>query len=557
MNSITLQNNKLIINFKFDPFIVSKIRTIDGRFWNSNLKRWEAPLENVEEVLNVLIPLNFSVSDEVSRYRRVEKEKMDGILAIKNNDSAVYEGNLPLHDFQKKGAMFLKQMPNALLGDVPGLGKTIQVLAATEQDSHILIFTMNTLKYNMSGEIEKWFPGAKVLVINGNKQQRTEQWTLYAKKNKYVVANYELLVHDFDIISKFKWATIVCDEATRISNPEAISSKNLKKLESIKRIALSGTPVSNSPIDIFGIFDFLVPKYLGTFYQFKDKYCVTDPRFNNVVGYKNMSELSEKVNRFMLRRKKEEVFKDLPSKIVENVIFQLSDTEKKLYKSVKERIVAEIQELSDMDTKNLNVVPVKMLRLKQCTNHTRLIGDLACDGKGESSKLEALKSILEPIIASGGKAIVFTQFAECLHILAEELEAYRPICVYGAVDSADRMKLVKEFNDDPEPRIAIFTEAGAYGLNMKSASYVIHYDSPWSIAKLEQREGRADRSADKRIGGELPVTVYNLIAKDTIDEYILKVLARKNKVSVDILQDSIRLEEQGMSQEDIDEILRL
>lgn len=554
MKTIRLSDNKIILNFDFDPQIVIEVRKIDGRIWNKTKKRWEIPMENVKETLDILTPLGFDVTLEIFRLKEKQDKFLADIDSLKKNVDIKYTGNLPLHDFQRIGYSFLSNMPHALLGDVPGLGKTIQMIAATEKDKHILIFTMNSLKYNIADEIKKWIPEAKVLVINGDKKMRMEQWISFAGKNKYVVANYELLIFDFEQIKKFKWFTIVCDECTRISNPESKTSQNISKLDSVKRIAMTGTPISNSPLDIFGIFNFLVPGYLGIFYQFKEKYCITDDRFNNVVGYKNMEELSNKVNRFMLRRKKEEVFKELPATIHQNIIFPLSIPERKLYDSVKQQLIKEIKDLSLMDTKNLNIVPVKMLRLKQCTNHPALINALDVT---ETSKLEALKALLEPIIASGEKAIIFTQFAECLHLLNTALEKYNPICIYGDVDSQKRMLLVKQFNDDPNPRIALFTEAGAYGLNMKTASYVIHYDSPWSIAKLEQREGRADRSADRRIGGEKPVTVYTLIAKDTIDEYILKVLTKKNKVSVDILKDVERMEESGMSIEDINEILKL
>jgi SNF2 family DNA or RNA helicase len=549
MKHIGLFNDKIILTFRFDPAIVATIRKIDGRIWNAKDKRWELPKENVVEVLATLVPLGFTASLDVINLKEREEKELAAIHEIKTATDAKYEGALPLYDFQRKGAMFLKQMPHALLGDVPGLGKTLQTIAATEQDKHVLLFTMNTLKFTTADEVKKWLPNERVLVIDGDKKHRAEQWTLHAPKNRVVVANYELLVHDFDLIKQHEWHTIVCDEATRISNPDAITTRNLKLLRSHKRIALTGTPISNSPDDIYSIIDWLVPKYLGTFYQFRDKYCIVDDRFNRVTGYKNMDELSKKVDRFMLRRTKEEVFTDFPPKTIENVVFHLSVAERKLYTSIKEQVLEEIRELSELDTRTLGIIPVKMLRLKQCTDHPRLVG---IKDEKECSKLDTLKALLKPVIDSGEKAIIFTQFAEMLHILKDELKEYRPITIFGDVDSVDRMVRVKEFNDDPKPRIIIMTEAGAYGLNMQSASYVVHYDAPWSIAKLMQREDRAHR-----IGQNKPVTVYNLIAKDTIDEYILKVLSRKNKVSVDILKDAERLGEQGLSKEDIDEILRL
>ena len=554
MKLIRLSDNKIVLQFDFDPQVVISVRKIDGRIWNAAKKRWEIPMENVKEVLDILTPIGFEAAPEIHHLLKKQNQFLEEIDQIKKNPDIKYEGSLPLHDFQKIGYSFLKSMPHALLGDVPGLGKTIQMIAATEHDPHILIFTMNSLKYNIAAEVKKWIPEAKVLVIAGDKQARAEQWLSYAKTNKYVVANYELLIHDFEHIKKFKWSTVVCDESTRISNPESKTSQNLTKLGSVKRIAMTGTPISNSPIDIFGIFNFLVPGYLGTFYQFKEKYCITDDRFNNVIGYKNMEELSTKVNRFMLRRKKQEVFKELPATLHQDVIFPLSPSERKLYDSVKQQLIKEIKELSLLDTKNLNIIPVKMLRLKQCTNHPALVNALEVT---ETSKLDALKALLEPIIASGEKAIIFTQFAECLHILNRELEKHKTFCIYGEVKPIKRMIITKEFNDFDGPAIMMMTEAGAYGLNLGSASYIINYDSPWSIEKLTQREGRADRSADVKSRKVKPLTVYNLIAKNSIDEYVIKVLDRKNKVSVDILKDVERMADSGLSMADIEEILNL
>lgn len=555
MRYINLKGKKLLLSFRFDHEIIKVVRNLDGREWNAKEKRWEVPVENIDDVIERLKPHGFIVHQDVLAMQKKQEEAQKAIEEIKMG-SEPYTGKLPLFDFQKTGASFLKQMPHALLADVPGLGKSIQAMAALEHEKQILIFCPASLKYSWDTEIKKWHPDEWVIVIGGDKQERLEAWTMAMKgiggrTPKYVIANYELLLHDFEIIKDHDWRAVVCDEATRISNPEAQTTQNLKSLKSAKRIALTGTPISNTPEDIFSIIDWLVPRYLGSFYQFRNKYCVLEDRYQRVIGYQNIDQLKKKVDRFMLRRTKEEVFTDFPPKIVETVHFELSSSEKKLYQSIKEQIHDEIKKLAEFDTRTLGIIPVKMLRLKQCTNHTKLVGDIS---EGESTKLQTMKELLKPIMASGEKAIIFTQFSEMLNLMLAdpELQKYRPLFIYGGVDSVERMIAVKEFNDDPNARIIIMTEAGAYGLNMQSASYVFHYDSPWSIAKLQQREDRAHR-----IGRNKPVTVYNLVAKNTIDEYVLKVLHKKQKVSTDILMDAERLAEMGMDKEDIDAILRI
>lgn len=561
---INLKGDKIVLFFTYDQKVIETIRTIDGRIWNKFEKHWEIPKENLEDVVSILSPLKFELSDAVKReYERAQEIQKEYDL-IKASSDQPYTGVLPLYDFQRKGAMFLRTMPHALLADVPGLGKSIQSLASVEDgDRKVLIFCPATLKYSWKTEIEKWQPNETVVVIEGNKKIRGEQWInglkgMYVNRSKvipkYVIANYELLLHDIDILKEHEFDVIICDEATRISNPNAQTTVNLKTLKSKKRIALTGTPISNKPDDIWSIIDWLVPRYLGSYYQFKNKYCEMaddwgmNGEYSKISGYKNLDKLSEKVDRFMLRRTKEEVFDDFPPKMIENIVFELSEKERDLYVSIKEQLYQEINDLSLLDTRNLAIIPVKMLRLKQCTGHTKLVGA----NEPESSKLATLKDIIRPILASGEKTIVFTQFAEMLHIITEELKGYLPFAIYGDVDSQSRMQRVKEFNDAKGGQIIVMTEAGAYGLNMQSASYVVHYDAPWSIAKLQQREDRAHR-----IGNNKPVTVYNMIAKNTIDEYILKLLAKKNKVAVNILQDAERLSEHGLSTEDIKEILRL
>ncbi len=554
MKRLSAEKDKIILTFHYDPDVVAAIRGIDGRKWNKELKRWEIPKENLDEVLRILTPLGFFPSSALLALKEREEAFQTSIDKIRS-DLPTISSKLPLFDFQKTGAAFIKHMPYSLLADVPGLGKSIQTQAAFEDvDGPHLVICPASLKYSWESEIKKWQPETKIIIIDGNKEKRLNQWMWARSGNfKYVIANYELLIHDFDEIVKIIWPSITCDEATRISNPEAKTVKNLKQIKTLKRVALTGTPISNKPDDIWSIIDWMIPGYLGSYFQFRSKYCVLEEdwargrEFKRISGYQNLPQLSNKVGRFMLRRTKEEVFTDFPAKVVEDVKFLLSDNERKLYQGIKNQIIEEINKLSDLDTRSLSIIPVKMLRLKQCTGHLSLV-----DGDAESSKMKLLRDMLEPIIASGEKVIIFTQFVEMLNLLAVELKDMNPITIYGDVDSEERMIRVKQFNDSPKAGVIIMSDAGAYGLNLQSASYVFHYDLPWSVAKMQQREDRAHR-----YGQTKTVTVYNLIAKDSIDEYVADMLHRKRKVSADILQDVERLGEFGLSEEDIKNILRI
>lgn len=571
-NFIKLDGDKICISLAFDENVVNAVKSIDGRVWNKYTKRWEVPAANVEEVLETMSRFPyFVISPEVKALQAAQADKWNEIDAIRAREP-VYNGSLPLQVFQRLGASFLREMPSALLGDVPGLGKSIQVLASHEESpDQMLVWTYNSLKYNFAEEIKKWYPEADVLVIGGTKKQRSEQWYMarmgYFKggvkvRPRFVIANYELLIHDKLELVDHMWGWIVCDEATRIANHTNESVKILKLMKCKKKIAMTGTPVSNSPEDIFSIYDWICPGYLGSYYQFKKKYCVEEEethfvrggggstkQHNRITGFKNIDVLREKVGKFMLRRTKEEVLKDFPAKVVENITFDLNDEEKKMYKAIKEQIVKEIKERSLLDTSTLHIIPVMMLRLKQCTGSTALVDDL----RGESStKVNVLKERLESISQNGYKSIVFTQFKEMLYILEGELKDFKTYAIHGDVPAKERQEIVNNFKNDPDARVMLMTEAGAYGLNLQAANYVFHFDFPWSIAKLQQREDRAHR-----YGQDSTVTVYNLVAKDTIDEYCMKLLDKKRKVSVDVLNDIDRMEESGLSLDDIKAILRI
>lgn len=543
--TINLKGDKLILTFRYNPSLLPAVKSIPGRKFMAKAKNWEVPADYVLDCLEILCPLGFTPTLEVKNLARRYEESFKKINQAKNNSES-YKGSLPLYGFQRLGAAFLMASSGALLADAPGLGKTLQTLAAVEGEQRVLIFCPASLKWSWAAEIEKWQPKAKYAVVNGIPTQRFGQWR--DPSYKYVIANYELLLHDFDYIAQ-NWDVIVCDEATRISNPAAQTTRHLKQLSSKRKIALTGTPISNSPIDIYSIIDWLAPGYLGSFWSFKNKYCILAPYFHNrVVGFKNLDELSQKISQFLLRRTKEEVL-DLPLKTFENIVFDLSDKEIKLYNALKKTIWDELLAIN-ANTNTLSLAPVKMLRLKQLTGWPQLLFPKSI----ENSKFTALKEVITPIIASGEKCLIFTQFAEVAKELQKQLNDLMPkssLIIYGDVPLNERQPLVDQFNSGKN-QIMIMTEAGAYGLNLQSASYVIHYDLPWSVAKMTQREDRAHR-----IGQTKKVTVYTLTAKNSIDEYVAKVLHKKQEISVELLQDWERLETYGMTEEDIKSILRL
>ncbi len=343
--------------------------------------------------------------------------------------------------------------------------------------------------------------------------------------------------------------TIVCDEATRISNPKAKQSKLIKTISAKHRIALTGTPLNNAVQDIWNILDFCQSNILGTFWQFSEKYCLKN-RWGAITGYQNLSDLKQYLSDYMIRRKKSEVLTELPDKLYETIYVELDLEERKIYEAVKNEIAKELKEYEIkrvLDDKHLSNVLVKMIRLKQVTGSLELVSR-----HNFSSKTEALKELLKDIIHNGAKALLFTQFSSMADILVRELKEYNPLLISGKIENVYRKENIDKFQNEEKNRIMILTEAGGYGINLQRANYVIHYDLPWSISKMEQREGRAHR-----IGQQNKLTVFRLIVQNSIDEYVLKVLHKKQKMSEEMLDNKEQVKKVKISKHDIKKILEI
>jgi SNF2 family DNA or RNA helicase len=493
---------------------------------------------------------------------RLDEEAAKDAASLSDKEDTDFVTRLPLFPYQKVGAAFLVKIGSGLMGDDMGLGKTIQSLAVCDKvgAKKVLIFAPSAVKWQWAAEIDKFlgkstwrnppsvqYPYSATLpeysevsqtvVIEGNANERQELWH---GDYRFYIANYELLLRDFADMDKREWDVIIADEATKISNHQAKQVKAIKKLRAKRRIAMTGTPVSNRANEVWSIIDFCVPGALGDYWSFLNHYCLKN-QFGGIYGYQNLDELSAKLKRYMIRRMKVDVLPELPDKIVTDIPFDLTPEEKILYKRIKKEILFEVKETDIAKIQNpmtIQYTLVKLLRLRQLADSAELLGF-----NKMSSKLAVLKELLQESVDNDRKVLVFTQFAAMADIIAREFAEYKPLVISGKTKE-DYSSVVQKFNDIEEHKILIMTSAGQFGLNVQRASVIFHYDQEWSLAKMFQREGRAHRYGQKDT-----VLVYNLLAKGTVDYYVKKVLHDKAVLAGKILGD------ESIGMEDIKEML--
>lgn len=417
---------------------------------------------------------------------------------------------------QIEGVQVINQRGSLLIGDEPGVGKTAVMIDVAKSAPKVLVLTMATLKYQFEDEIRAWLPNSKTVVINGKPEERKEQWETDAQ---FYVCNYEMLLRDLPQMLKVEWDYILADECTRLSNHMNKQWKALQRLKAKVRIAATGTAISNSPLDCYGIFEWIKPGIFGSFFKFGLRYVIRDQ--NNIPrAFKNMTELAEIIKPYYIRRTKEQVYPNMPEKIKVNVPVELSDKERKLYNQIREELLFDIEKSDVSKIRRLSQIQngsEKFMRLRQLVCSMELIGESV-----DSSKMKTLKDLVTTL--PDGKMIIFTWFAEMAKLLNRELPG--SVMIIGEVDTAKRHEIIKQFNTDPTCRILIGTKAINYGLNLQAARYVIHYDLPFSVSDYEQRASRSHRNGQKEV-----VYEYELIGRNTIEEKIRKKLTMKQELS--------------------------
>ncbi|MBM7871729.1 SNF2 family DNA or RNA helicase [Clostridium pascui] len=473
------------------------------------------------------------------RYIKGKKELKEIRDKFKNIEKLKFE--LPkdlkgsLREYQKVGYNWLKTLDylgfGGILGDEMGLGKTLQTIAfiLSNKGKKSLIIAPTSLVYNWINEFEKFAPSIKAVAINGLREER-EEIIKNIKTYDVVITTYNLLKRDSDIYETIKFDYCILDEAQYIKNSNSQNAISVKDINAKTRFALSGTPIENSLMELWSIFDFIMPGYLYDEKRFSVRY-----HKKLKEGPEVLEELNKLIKPFILRRRKKDVIKELPDKIEKRLLVRLDDEQKKVYKAYANYAVELIEKkVRDDEFKKSKIEILSYItKLRQLCLDPKVLMD---DYTGGSGKIEALVELLFQSIEEGHRILVFSQFTSVLKNIGKRLELESISFSYldGSVPSEKRMNMVKAFNDGKNSVFLISLKAGGTGLNLTSADVVVHFDPWWNPAVEEQATDRAHR-----IGQENVVEVIKIIAEGTIEEKIISLQEEKKKLISQLMGDEL------------------
>ena len=450
---------------------------------------------------------------------------------------------ITLRPYQKQGFNWLAFLHrfglNGILADDMGLGKTLQTLAMVQKAKELgqgnrpsLVICPTSVVTNWQAEAEKFFANCPVILYTGSHRAVHRQAIRRRLKRPpsslagpLVVTSFDIARRDSKLLSQIPWLYVVVDEGHNIKNPSAKRTKAIKAIPGEHRLVLTGTPIQNKLEELWSLFDFAMPGFLGTRTGFRNKYGSYD-EINWDAVRQGPSSLKERIRPFVLRRLKESVATDLPSKIVVDQKVALSALQVDLYK----RVLASAdyrRVLQEIDAKGVQRAKVLILKvyttLRSICNHPALAKEEYSGGPvnyDDSGKLECLKELMEEIVEGEHRTLLFCQSTQMLNIIERFFRQWQFsfLRLDGTTPPPLRSDLVRQFNGTPAIQsFLISTRAGGTGLNLTGADTVIFYDHDWNPANDHQAQDRA-----YRIGQTKPVTVYRLISQGTIEENILQ-----------------------------------
>ncbi|MGL5574727.1 MAG: DEAD/DEAH box helicase, partial [Sarcina sp.] len=422
-----------------------------------------------------------------------------------------------LRDYQVAGYKWFKTLEYygfaGILADEMGLGKTIQtityILSGKEKKS--LVVTPTALIYNWKNEFEKFAPSLNIGIVHGSKKER-EKVLENLGEYDVILTTYGTVKNDIDGYNDLDFDIMIIDEAQHIKNSTAKVALAVKSINAKQKFALTGTPIENNLLELWSIFDYVMPGYLFNKNKFTNKF---------IKGNEDYLELKKAIEPFILRREKKQVAKELPEKIEKKFFVELSKEQKKLYSTYVKSLRDDIK---DTEKSKVEVFSY-MMKLRQLCLEPKIVYE---GYQGENSKLNMAMNLVEGYVEGGHKILLFSQFTGVLESLKNELIDKKIEFLYidGSVAAKERMNLVDEFNESDTKKVFLISlKAGGTGLNLTSADVVIHYDPWWNPAVEDQATDRAHR-----IGQQNNVEVIKLISKGSIEEKILKLQDTKKDI---------------------------
>lgn len=441
-----------------------------------------------------------------------------------------------LRPYQEYGYKWMRTLAAAgfggILADDMGLGKTLQMLAVLEAEREqggsgpALVVCPASLVYNWEEETSRFTPQLRVRVVSGTKAERRRLLAPEtAAETDLLITSYNLLKRDLNLYEDWSFAYVVLDEAQYIKNAGSATAKSVKVLQARHRFALTGTPIENRLSELWSIFDFLMPGFLYRYQEFRSTYETPIARSHDEEA---AASLHAMISPFLLRRRKEEVLRDLPEKNEEVWYTAFESEQRRLYDAQVVRIRDLLESGEEMQKMRLHLL-AELTKLRQICCDPSLLFD---DYHGASAKRETCLELLRTAREGDHKVLLFSQFTTMLALLEEDLqrEGFEYCKITGATPKKQRLQTVHEFNESDTPVFLISLKAGGTGLNLTGADIVVHYDPWWNAAAQNQATDRAHR-----IGQTKNVLVYRLIARGTIEEKILAMQEAKTELSDSIL----------------------
>ncbi|MBM3268969.1 MAG: SNF2 helicase associated domain-containing protein [Candidatus Sericytochromatia bacterium] len=443
-----------------------------------------------------------------------------------------------LRPYQRKGLDFMvfvrENGLHGILADDMGLGKTIQAIALILHEKEegrlgpSLLVVPTSVIYNWEQELKRFAPGLRTLVLHGPGRRHAMP---LIPRTDVVITSYTLLRRDLPTLRAQPWYFLLLDEAQNIKNPHSQSARAARSLQSRHRFCLTGTPLENHPLELWSLFQFLMPGLLGSERVFRADFMGGEA----LTDATKWEKLRRRSMPFILRRLKQEVATDLPPRSEMVAYCEFGPEQRRLYNQTLLLVRSGVFEAVDRDgvgRSHLHILEA-LLRLRQICCAPELI---LPPGTPEipSSKVETFMELVAQVVEEGHRVLVFSQFVKVLHILQRRLVEEGIETEYLDGQTKDRLERVERFNAGTTPVFLISLKAGGTGLNLTGADYVIHFDPWWNPAVEDQATDRAHR-----IGQTRHVFSYKLIAKDTIEEKVVQLQDRKRKMVQGVLEGEV------------------